>query len=192
MAMRSLTIAFPCLLSATAVAGSRPPVEYDSCQGPVQQGLRYGISTKIFPEVPVPVEASESLAEAVCCDNRTTVFAEPQFLYQEPGIDFYSKLQDGVTTFFDSVCGLPLFRAPLNRSLDDFKADTDDHGWPSFRLAEVVHGNVVHDSDTGFVYSKCGTHLGSYLPDEYGPRWCMDLSCIAGNPSQVVEQLIFA
>merc|ERR1712194_244878 len=145
----------------------------------------------IFPEVPVPVEASESLAEAVCCDNRTTVFAEPQFLYQEPGIDFYSKLQDGVTTFFDSVCGLPLFRAPLKRSLDDFKADTDEHGWPSFRLAEVVAGNVVHDSD-GFVYSICGTHLGSYLPDEFGPRWCMDLSCIAGNPKQVVERLVLA
>merc|ERR1712194_765122 len=148
----------------------------------------------IFPEVPVPVEASESLAEAVCCDNRTTVFAEPQFLYQEPGIDFYSKLQDGVTTFFDSVCGLPLFRAPLNRSLDDFKADTDEHGWPSFRLAEVVAGNVVHDSDgscTPFVArisaAICQTNLvrdGVWISRallEIRNRWSSDWSLLEVN-----------
>ena len=39
----------------------------------------------------------------------------------------------GVTTFYDSVCGVPLFRAPVNRTLEDLKADTDEHGWRSFR-----------------------------------------------------------
>ena len=34
---------------------------------------------------------------------------------------------------------------------------------------------------TGFVTSKCGTHLGSFLPDQQGARWCIDLSCIAGS-----------
>ena len=52
---------------------------------------------------------------------------------------------------------------------------------PSFRPAEVVTENVVTDMTTGYVTSKCGTHLGSYLPDAQGPRWCMDLSCIAGG-----------
>ena len=28
----------------------------------------------------------------------------------------------GVTTFYDSVCGAPLFRAPVGRSLADFQA----------------------------------------------------------------------
>jgi hypothetical protein len=45
----------------------------------------------------------------------------------------------------------------------------------------VVTENVVTDMTTGYVTSKCGTHLGSYLPDSEGPRWCMDLSCISGN-----------
>ena len=29
--------------------------------------------------------------------------------------------------------------------------------------------------------SACGTHLGTYLPDDKGPRWCIDLACVAGH-----------
>merc|ERR1712028_301033 len=87
----------------------------------------------------------------------------------------------GVTTFYDSVRGVPLFRAPVNRTLAEFEADTTEHGWPSFRPAEVVTEHVVTDKTTGLVTSSCGTHLGSFLPDSAGARWCMDLSCIAGN-----------
>ena len=53
----------------------------------------------------------------------------------------------GITTFYDSVCGLPLFRAPMNRTLAEFKADTEEHGWPSFRDDEVVKENVRVLSD---------------------------------------------
>jgi hypothetical protein len=167
--------------SASLHANASPPGQFDTCKGPVQKSLRYGISGRSTPDVPVAVDENESLAEAVCCDSRTKVYAEPQFLYQAPDVLLYSKLEAGITTFYDSVCGIPLFRAPVNRTIDEFKADTDEHGWPSFRAAEVVEGHVNFDKD-GFVYSSCGTHLGSYLPDDKGPRWCMDLSCIAGNP----------
>merc|ERR1712146_712110 len=107
--------------------------------------------------------------------------AEPQFLYAAPDINLFTKLEKGVTTFYDSACGLPLFRAPINRTLEEFEADTTEHGWPSFRPAEVITENVITDKATTYVTSKCGTHLGSYLPDAEGPRWCMDLSCIAGT-----------
>jgi peptide methionine sulfoxide reductase MsrB len=135
------------------------------------------------PDVPVPVGDTESLAEAVCCDLRVKPFAEPQFLFQAPDINLFAKLDKGITTFYDSVCGVPLFHTPVNRTLDDFKADTTEHGWPSFRSAEVTE-HVKTDKTTGFVTSSCGTHLGSYLPDKKGPRWCMDLSCISGNPKK--------
>jgi len=158
----------------------RPRPEDDACSGPVQSHLLYGISGRTEATVPIPVSQGESLAEAVCCDKRALPFAEPQFLYQAPDIDLFSKLGKGVTVFYDSVCGKPLFRAPINRTLADFRADTDEHGWPSFRSAEVVVENVRTDIKTGFVTSSCGTHLGSYLPDSKGARWCIDLSCIAG------------
>lgn len=90
---------------------------------------------------------------------------------------------EGQTTFYDSVCGIPVFITPVNRTFKDFVADTDEHGWPSFRAAEVFADNVITDKTTTEVKSKCGTHLGSYLPDEQGERWCIDLSCVAGNPS---------
>merc|ERR1719201_1993274 len=127
---------------------------------------------------------NESIAEAVCCDSRMKHFAETQFLFEAPDIALFSTLEktSGVTTFYDSACGVPVFKAPVNRTLAEFKADTIEHGWPSFRDGEVVLDNVVTDKSTGFVTSKCGTHLGSYLPDSKGiPRWCIDLSCISGN-----------
>lgn len=161
------------------------PPAFNSCRSPIQRQLRYNISSRTEPTVPVPVDPSESLAEAICCDNRTKVYAEPQFLYQAPDIALFDKIS-GTTTFYDSACGVPLFKAPVNRSMADFKADTDEHGWPSFRKEEVFSEHVSVDKN-GFVYSSCGTHLGSYLPDSAGPRYCMDLSCIAGNP---VEQIM--
>merc|ERR1719217_1725497 len=164
---------------------SRPDKADDLCSGPVQTNLRYNISSRTTPDVPVPVGDTESLAEAVCCDKRTLAYAEPQFLYEAPDISLFTKLEKGVTTFYDSVCGVPLFRTPVNRTLDDFKADTTEHGWPSFRSAEVYTQHVKTDVKTGLVTSSCGTHLGSYLPDKKGPRWCMDLSCISGNPTKI-------
>jgi len=160
---------------------SSPPAEYMSCSAPVQRALRFGVSGRTTPTVPVAVDEDETLADAVCCDTRTKPFAEPQFLFDAPDIALFSKLDPHVTIFYDSVCGLPLFRAPINRTLAEFKADTQEHGWPSFRMAEVVKENVITDKTTGYVTSRCGTHLGSYLPDSQGARWCMDLSCIAGT-----------
>jgi len=163
----------------------QPSAQYDTCKGPVQSNLKFGVSGRLTATVPVPVDANETLAESVCCDSRVKPFAEPQFLFEAPDIQLFSKLDaNAVNTFYDTVCGIPLFRAPLNRSFAEFQADTQEHGWPSFRLAEVVSENVVTDKATGYVTSKCGTHLGSYLPDSKGPRWCMDLSCVSGNSAQ--------
>lgn len=170
--------------SAVKKVGASPPKEFGLCKGPVQENLRYGVSGRDTPTVPVAVNEDESLAEAICCDSRTLVFAEPQFMYMAPDINLFAKIDaDQVTTFYDSVCGLPLFKAPVNRTMDDFQADTYEHGWPSFRSAEIFADNIVTDKDSGIVKSACGTHLGSYLPDEEGPRWCIDLSCVAGNPN---------
>eukprot|EP00756_Hemistasia_phaeocysticola_P040714 Hpha_TRINITY_DN16879_c1_g1::TRINITY_DN16879_c1_g1_i14::g.151020::m.151020 len=156
-------------------AGGPPPADQDTCSGAVQGSLRYGVSGRTSPAgVNAPVDQSESLAEAVCCDKRAILVAEPQFLYEAPDVLLFSKLDaSGVTTFYDSVCGLPLFKSPVNRTIADFKADTTEHGWPSFRPAEVVTENVVTDKDTKLVKSKCGTHLGTFLPDAMGDRWCI-------------------
>lgn len=169
-------------VSAAPSVTARPTDGNDLCSAPVQEKLLYGISGRTTATVPVAVDEGESLATAVCCDKRVLALAEPQFLYAAPDILLFDALDKntGVTTFYDSVCGLPLFRTPVNRTMDEFKADTDEHGWPSFRTAEVVFDNVDTDKATGYVTSKCGTHLGSYLPDEKGPRWCIDLSCVAG------------
>lgn len=42
------------------------------------------------------------------------------------------------TTFYDSVTGKPLFRAPVGRTMEEFLAESNVHGWPSFRDQEVL------------------------------------------------------
>lgn len=171
--------------SAPAAAvhlGARPPKAQDTCDGAVQKKLRYALSGRPA-SIPVALGPKETLADAICCDKRAAPYAEPQFLFEAPDVMLFQKIaKDGVTTFYDAVCGLPLFEAPKGRSFADFQADSKAHGWPSFRTGEVVLKNVVTNNATGYVTSKCGTHLGSYLPDSKGSRWCIDLSCIAGSP----------
>jgi len=174
--------------SLMALDAKRPAAEFDSCSAGVQDDLAFNISTRMDPFAAPGASDVESMAESICCDSRNKMRAEPRFLFEAPDIQLFSLLDNGVTTFYDSVCGIPLFRAPLNRTLADFEADTNEHGWPSFRPEEVVQENVVTVSPgptkPGMVTSKCGTHLGSYLPDARGPRWCMDLSCIAGKAAK--------
>ena len=43
-----------------ARASSRPPAAYDECSGAVQPSLRYNVSSRTEPEVPVPVGAVKS------------------------------------------------------------------------------------------------------------------------------------
>jgi len=170
-------------LKQTSVTTSRPPKEYDTCNAGVQSNLRYNISMFTTPDgVPVNVSSTESLATAICCDKRTKVFAEPRSLYEVVSLFKEMRKNDGPTTFYDSVSGEPLFIAPRGRTQEDFENDTTEHGWPSFRPDELIKSNVFTDKD-GFVYAKSsGAHLGSYLPDAQGPRWCLDLVCLAGNP----------
>ena len=86
-------------------------------------------------------------------------------------------------TFYDSVSGKPLFKAPVNRSVDDFIAESEVHGWPSFRDDEVVWENVRVLKSSGETVSISGTHLGHNLPDKSGNRYCINLVSIAGKPA---------
>ena len=62
------------------------------------------------------------------------------------------------------------------------QAETQEHGWPSFRAAEVIAPNVLTLDDGVTVVSACGTKLGTNEADETGDRFCMDLVCISGSP----------
>ena len=155
-----------------------------TCSGPPQSPLLYGVDDYTAASVGLPnAPANESLAEAICCDPTYAGYPEPKGLYAQTDVDLFQKMnRTGVTIFFDSVCGIPLFRAPTSRSFQDFEQETREHGWPSFRAAEVVDGNVLIGDD-GVVTSACGTKLGTNEPDASGNRWCMDLVCISGGSS---------
>ena len=101
-----------------------------------------------------------------------------KLLMEETGLPY--------VTFYDSVCGLPLYRAPVGRTFEEFEEDTIEHFWPSFRKEEIFYENIGPiRPGTDYLFSTCGTHLGSDLPEEspWGvERHCIDLTCVAGSP----------
>ena len=56
--------------------------------------------------------------------------------------------RDEPTTYYDSVTGKPLFVAPIGRTMDEFLAESNVHGWPSFRDSEVVWANTRSRTDS--------------------------------------------
>lgn len=138
---------------------------HGTSDSPVQSNLRYNVDN--------------NLADKITNYNRR--FAEFSGYFRTT-----SWLQDvnknEVTTYYDSVTGKPLFEAPIGRSFDEFVAESNVHGWPSFRDQEVVWDNVRALSD-GEMVSLSGTHLGHNLPDKAGNRYCINLVSVAGNPS---------
>jgi peptide methionine sulfoxide reductase MsrB len=93
------------------------------------------------------------------------------------------------TVYYDSVTGKPLFVAPIGRTMSEFLAESDTHGWPSFRDQEVVWENMRVLKSTGESVSADGTHLGHNLPDGKGNRYCINLVSIAGRPLSEKREL---
>mgnify|MGYP002056836866 CR=1 FL=1 len=66
-----------------------------------------------------------------------------------------------------------------------FLKESQSHGWPSFRDAEVVWENIKV-LDGGETVSVDGTHLGHNLPDGFffnkKNRYCINLVSVAGRP----------
>ena len=134
-------------------------------------------------------DVNRETADAICSFNRDG--AEPNMYFTEcleftrelgwqRGKDM-SKIEPIV--FYDSVSSLPLFVAPMERTVEDFLSESLRHGWPSFRQSEVCWSNVrVIDSTE--VVSTSGTHLGHVFHDDQGARFCINLCSVAGQPGE--------
>jgi len=140
------------------------PKAHGTTEAEVQADLLYSVNRQ--------------LADKICSFNRR--FAEPGGSWEKSPLASVMAKSDGPVTFYDSVTGKPLFRAPVGRSVEDFLSESAVHGWPSFRDSEVVWENVrvLRDGET---VSVDGTHLGHDLPDRTGNRYCINLVCIAGR-----------
>ena len=79
--------------------------------------------------------------------------------------------------------------APIGRSFEQFLAESDTHGWPSFRDEEVVWENTRVLKSSGETVSADGTHLGHNLPDAKGNRYCINLVSVAGRAADGKTEL---
>ena len=156
----------------------------------IQYPLKYNLSHRSIPDGLPIYDPNETLGEAICCDNRYASFAEPKWTFNRSDVDLFKYLNTtGQTIFYDSVCGLPLFSIPNNRSLDDFKKDSLDHGWPSFNDEEIYIGengpNILSIPNSSRIISTCGTYLGDNLPEDGYNKYCLDLVCLSGSPVSI-------
>ena len=95
------------LAAACTLAAAPRPSELPICHGPVQRELLFGCTE------------DHAMAEQICCRNRH--YAEPSGYQSQSHVALFPKLsasppEGGITPFYDSVCGKPLFRAPVGRS----------------------------------------------------------------------------
>ena len=80
---------------------------------------------------PLKWNCDRDTADNICCFNRK--YAEYSGYWKTT--TFLDEVDTkNVTTFYDSVTGKALFRAPIGRTFDEFKKESSNHGWPSFRV----------------------------------------------------------
>jgi len=138
---------------------------HGTTESPVQENLRWNVNRKE--------------ADRICSFNRH--YAEYAGYWKTT--TFLKEVsQTEPTVYYDSVTGKPLFVAPIGRTMEQFLAESDVHGWPSFRDREVVWENMRVLRTSGEAVSADGTHLGHNLPDRSGNRYCINLVSIAGRP----------
>lgn len=143
------------------------PKKHGTSEKPVQKNLRWNCDF--------------STADRICNFNRH--YAEFAGYWNSKTTFLEEVDKDKPTTYYDSVTGKPLFIAPVGRSFEDFKKESESHGWPSFRDEEVVWENM-RCLKNGEAVSVDGTHLGHNLPDRSGNRYCINLVSVAGLPEK--------
>lgn len=143
---------------------------HGTCSKPVQKDLRWGCDFE--------------LADEICCFNRKG--AEDQGYFEKTNfLKEMRKAGEGPVTFHDSNSGRVLFTVPKGRTMKDFLDESIEHGWPSFRDAEVNWINVRVLADGGECVSVHGTHLGHCFKDhtcKSPHRYCINLVSVAGQP----------
>lgn len=158
------TFPAPCVMGDESIMS---PKEHGTSKVPVQPNLRWGCDTQT--------------ADRICNFNRH--YAEHSGYFETT--DFFKEAQSakGPIEFYDSNTGRLLFTAPKGRTMDEFLVESRAHGWPSFRDNEV-NWEYVRCLPDGETVSIDGTHLGHNLPDKKGSRYCINLVCVAGNPTK--------
>ena len=193
--IRSMRMSEPCERpSGLAKVGGRiqfgdeelmAPKGHGTTAHPVQENLRWNVD--------------RTTADRICSFNREAAElrgywkTETGFLQEmrrSCGTPTAPTEPTAPVSFYDSVSGDLLFVAPVGRTMAEFLAESDHHGWPSFRDAEVVWDNVRVLRPSDEAVSKAGTHLGHNLPlwqvDSSGlsvleNRYCINLVSVAGR-----------
>jgi hypothetical protein len=162
----------PAAIQSTLVMGDESLMdrkEHGSCSQGAQSQLRYNVNP--------------NQADKLCCYTRS--FAEAKGFFWKKATfleDMEHRVNETPIEFFDSVFGRRCFVAPVNRTFEDFVTESKHHGWPSFRDNEVDWRNVRVIAK-GETVTLDGVHLGHNIPDSLGNRYCINLSCVAGEPA---------
>lgn len=97
------------------------PKAHGSSAAPVQKKLRWNVDSQ--------------MADRICNFNRES--AEYRGYWRGADTRYAQEVsRDEPTVYFDSVSGLPLFVAPIDRSMSEFLGESEKHGWPSFRVPQ--------------------------------------------------------
>lgn len=137
---------------------------------------------RLGTELPATIAISRKIS-AIGLILTSTITPSNRLVFHFENWNSMIEIKSEPITFYDSVTGKPLFKAPVGRTMSGFLKESQDHGWPSFRDEEVVWENV-RCLENGEAVSLDGSHLGHNLPDNRGNRYCINLVSVAGKPSE--------
>jgi len=187
----SLVLALATVSSGDAAFSADQPClglpPQDSVQSFLGATLEYEYATKYCCEQNNP-DRFRAVASAFLSDSSIFLFDkffEPEGYLEEPQVDLFGRLaknpgENQTITFYDSVCGIPLFVAPRGRTFQEFAQESRKRGYLMFRREEIVSGNVVLAGQ--MLESKCSTFLGR-KPNPNVEEYQVNLVCVAGAAS---------
>merc|ERR1711998_612658 len=103
--------------------------------------------------------ANRAKADEICCYNRHYAEHSGYFL-RTPFEEYMRAHGESPVVFYDSVTGLPLYVAPVGRSVEDFLKESRAHGWRSFLLSRHTSGALpIHRSSSlSFAFPHADVH----------------------------------
>ena len=119
------------LLSVTVSATEYPIYGPDS----LMDQKEFGTCTERVYLRNLKWEVDPLVTAQINCFNR--IYAEKKYSFLDS--PFMEETgEDGPITFYDPVNLVPVFKAPIGRTWEDFIEDSTEHGWPQVSLENSV------------------------------------------------------
>lgn len=127
------------------------------------------------------------MAQQSCCSTGTGEKAGYAF---RTGSTWLADTGKPNSLYFDSIMRRPVITAPVDRTQEQFVAESKEYGWPLFTDKEINWEVVRVIDDSHNLVTIDGVHLGYMKPGKNGNRYAVNLASISGDQKMWTEEMV--